>query len=45
VSPLDNQDSSLVTIFAAADALIRRAPGAPAAAVGDAVDALILDRL
>ncbi len=45
VSPLENQDSSLVTIFAAADALVRRPRGAPAAAAGDTVDILPLDRL
>ena len=43
--PLDNQDSSLVTIFAAAGALVRRDRGAAAAAKGDIVEALILDRL
>ena len=44
-TPLDNQDSSLVTVFATAGALIRRASRAPAVAAGDVVDVLILDRL
>jgi molybdopterin molybdotransferase len=43
--PLENQDSSMVTIFAVADALVRRPRGAASAAPGDPVDALILDRL
>jgi molybdopterin molybdotransferase len=43
--PLENQDSSMVTIFAVADALVRRPRGAAPAAPGDPVDALILDRL
>jgi len=45
VSPLRDQDSSLVTIFARADALVRRPSGASAVAVGDPVEILILDRL
>jgi molybdopterin molybdotransferase len=45
VTPLDNQDSSLVTIFAVAQALVRRPRGAPAAVVGDPVEVLILGRL
>ena len=44
-SPLRDQDSSLVTIFAQADALLRRAARAPATAAGEAVETLILDRL
>ncbi len=44
-TPLDNQDSSLVTVFATAGALIRRRPRAPAVAIGGALDVLILDRL
>jgi molybdopterin molybdotransferase len=43
--PLPDQDSSLVTVFAEADALLRRAPGAPAAQAGDIVELLILERL
>ena len=43
--PLRDQDSSLVTIFAEADALLRRAPHAPVAAAGAIVEVLILDRL
>lgn len=44
-TPLRDQDSSLVTIFAKADALVRRAPGSPPAALGDSIDILALDRL
>lgn len=40
VTPFANQDSSLVTIMAAANALIRRQPNAPAAGVGSVVDIL-----
>ncbi len=43
--PFGDQDSSLVTVFAEADALLRRPPGAPAAAVGDSVEIVRLDRL
>lgn len=43
-TPFRDQDSSLVTVFAEADALVRRPVGAPAAAVGDPVDALLLAR-
>ena len=43
--PLRDQDSSLVTIFADADALVRRDRQAPAVAAGETVEALILDRL
>ena len=43
--PLRDQDSSLVTIFAEADALIRRARHAPELAAGETIGALILDRL
>jgi molybdopterin molybdotransferase len=43
--PLRDQDSSLVTIFADADALVRRARQAPAVAAGETVEALILQRL
>ena len=44
-TPLRDQDSSLVTLFAEADALLRRRPRAPAVAAGDGVEVLILDRL
>lgn len=44
VTAFADQDSSLVTVFAAADALLRRPPGAPAAPAGDMVDILRLDR-
>ena len=40
-----DQDSSLVSVFAAADALVCRPPGALAARVGDPVQVLVLDRL
>ncbi len=43
--PLRDQDSSLVTVFAQADALLRRLPDAPAAEAGDVVELLVLDRL
>lgn len=39
-----DQDSSLVSVLAAAGGLIRRPPHAPAAAVGDVVEILLLDR-
>ena len=42
---LADQDSSLVAVFAEADALLRRAVGAPAAAAGEVVEVLPLDRL
>ncbi|MFN3520986.1 MAG: gephyrin-like molybdotransferase Glp [Phenylobacterium sp.] len=42
--PYRDQDSSLVTVFAGADALLRRAPGAPAAAEGAACEVLPLAR-
>lgn len=44
VAPFPDQDSSLVTVFAAADCLLRRQPGAAAAEPGEAVDVLPLDR-
>jgi len=44
VSPFRDQDSSLVTVFAEADALLRRPAGAPAVAAGDPVDILTLSR-
>jgi molybdopterin molybdotransferase len=43
--PLSDQDSSLITVFAAANALVRRPPLAPAIEAGDLVEALPLDRL
>ena len=45
VTPMENQDSSLVTVFAEADALVRRPIGADAAPAGDLVDILLLGRL
>ncbi|MDP3174044.1 MAG: molybdopterin molybdotransferase MoeA, partial [Phenylobacterium sp.] len=44
VLPYRDQDSSLITVFAQADALLRRQAGAPAAAAGDLVDVLALSR-
>ena len=43
-TPLGDQDSSLVRVFAAADALLLRPAGAPAAAAGEAVEVLPLPR-
>ncbi len=45
VAPFPQQDSSLVGVFARADALVRLPAGAPAMAAGDTVDVLPLDRL
>ncbi|MBA4012776.1 MAG: molybdopterin molybdenumtransferase MoeA [Phenylobacterium sp.] len=42
--PYRDQDSSLVSVFAAADALLRRPANAPALAAGDLVDVLPLAR-
>jgi molybdopterin molybdotransferase len=42
---MPDQDSSLVTVFAEADALLKRPVGAPAAATGDIVEVLPLDRM
>jgi molybdopterin molybdotransferase len=42
--PYRDQDSSLVTVFAAADALLRRPAGAPARAAGELADVLLLAR-
>ncbi len=42
--PFADQDSSLIAVFAASDALIRRPAGAAAAATGDIVEALVLPR-
>jgi len=44
VEPYRDQDSSLVSVFALSDALLRRAPGAPAAAAGSVVEVLPLAR-
>jgi molybdopterin molybdotransferase len=44
-TPFSDQDSSLVTVFAEADGLIRRPAGAGAAEPGDPVDVLRLSRL
>lgn len=43
VRPFDNQDTSLVSVFAAANALIRRLPGTPPAIHGEPVDVLLLN--
>jgi molybdopterin molybdotransferase len=43
-TPWRDQDSSLVTVFATAGALLRRAPNAPAVAAGDQVEVLPLAR-
>ena len=43
-TPFPDQDSSLVGVFARADALLRRQAGAPFAAPGDVVDVLLLRR-
>lgn len=44
-TPLRDQDSSLITVFAQADVLLRRLPDAPAASAGDVVELMVLDRL
>jgi molybdopterin molybdotransferase len=44
-TPFSDQDSSLIAVFAEADALIRRPAGAGAAEAGATVDILRLDRL
>jgi molybdopterin molybdotransferase len=44
VTPYGDQDSSLVSIFALADALLRRPAGVPASAAGDVVEVLALAR-
>ena len=44
-TPFADQESSLVAVYAAADCLIRRPPGAPEAKVGDPVEILRLGRL
>jgi len=43
VRPFDNQDTSLVTIFASANALIRRPAGSASAQSGALVEVLLLD--
>jgi molybdopterin molybdotransferase len=45
VRPLGDQDSSLVTVFAQADSLLRRPAQAPPAAAGELVSVLPLNRL
>lgn len=45
VAPDERQDSSLQTPLAAANALVRRLPGMPAAAAGDLVDVLMIGPL
>ncbi|HXZ60819.1 MAG TPA: gephyrin-like molybdotransferase Glp [Steroidobacteraceae bacterium] len=45
VRPCDNQDTSLVSVFAAANALIRRPAGAAAATRGATVEVLWLERV
>jgi len=42
--PFDDQDTSLVSVFAAANALIRRPAGARAAGSGTVVEVMLLDR-
>ena len=44
VRPYRDQDSSLISVFAASDALLRRLPGAEATAAGAAVEVLPLSR-
>ncbi len=44
VRPFRDQDSSLVSVFAMADALLRRQAGAPAAPAGSVADVLPLSR-
>jgi molybdopterin molybdotransferase len=44
IRPYRDQDSSLVSVFAASDALLRRPAGAPALAAGELVEALPLAR-
>ena len=44
-TPFSDQDSSLIAVFADATALLRRPAGDPAAAAGDAVELLRLNRL
>jgi len=44
VTPLLRQDSSLLSVLVLAEALIVRSPNAPAAAIGDVVITIDLDR-
>jgi molybdopterin molybdotransferase len=44
VQPYRDQDSSLVSVFAMSDALMRRLAGAPASAAGEVVEVLPLSR-
>ena len=44
VRPYGDQDSSLVSVFAVSDALVRRGGGAPALDAGDVVEVLPLPR-
>jgi len=44
ITPYRDQDSSLVSVFAASDALLRRLAGAPALSAGEVVEALPLAR-
>jgi molybdopterin molybdotransferase len=44
-APFFDQDSSLITVLAQSDALLRRPAGQPAAGAGEAVDILRLNRL
>ena len=44
VRPMSEQDSSLVTVMAAANALVRRLPGAPALEAGARVEVLVPKR-
>jgi len=44
VQPYRDQDSSLITVFAASDALLRRPPGVAASSVGELVEVLPLVR-
>ncbi|MDB5493570.1 MAG: moeA [Phenylobacterium sp.] len=44
IRPYRDQDSSLVSVFAVSDALLRRLAGAPAVSAGDVVEALPLAR-
>ena len=44
-TPLRDQDSSLLTVYSAADALLRRTANAPVAESGDVVQVLPLQRV
>lgn len=44
IRPYRDQDSSLVSVFAASNALLRRVAGAPAVSAGEVVEALPLSR-